>query len=93
MSSLDLLESRVRGEYQEMPGLKLTVSQASRLWQLDHATCEAVLGRLVDEGFLIRTSEGSYVAFTSIRLKTAKMSLPLPTGTSARVSGDARPRH
>lgn len=78
MSSLDVLESRVRGEYQEMPGLKLTLPQASRLWQLDRATCEAVLGHLVDEGFLFRTPEGSYVAFSTIRLKTAKASLPPP---------------
>src|SRR5690349_3068944 len=26
------LSSRIRGEYREMPGLRLTVSQASRLW-------------------------------------------------------------
>jgi hypothetical protein len=74
--STDLLISRVRGEYYEMPGLKLTVPQACRLWQLDAPTCEVVLGLLVDERFLLRTPEGSYIAFPSIRLKVAKASPP-----------------
>ena len=26
---------RIRGEFREMPGLKLTIAQAARLWQLD----------------------------------------------------------
>jgi hypothetical protein len=77
MSTLDLLLSRVRGEYQEMPGLKLTFPQACRLWQLDAPTCEAILEHLVDERFLLRTAEGSYLAFPSIRLKVAKTSVPL----------------
>jgi hypothetical protein len=76
MSTLDPLLARVRGEYQEMPGLKLTFPQACRLWQLDAPTCAAVLGHLVDERFLFRTPEGSYVALSSIRLKVAKASLP-----------------
>ena len=75
MPAFDLLVSRLRGEYREMPGLKLTLPQACRLWQLDSATCEALLGHLVDERFLLRTPEGSYVAFPSIQLKAAKASL------------------
>src|ERR1700757_781387 len=38
---LDALVLRVRGEYGEMPGLQLTVSQASRLWQVEMSTCES----------------------------------------------------
>ena len=30
---------RIEGEYREMPGLSLTVSQAERLWGLDSSTC------------------------------------------------------
>src|SRR4029450_7578964 len=38
---------RIRGEYIEMPGHRLTVAQAQRLWGLDRAACDAVLGALV----------------------------------------------
>ena len=33
------LLSRVRGEFREMPGLRLSLEQAMRLWALDRATC------------------------------------------------------
>lgn len=36
----------------EMPGLKLTIPQAARLFNLDAARCERVLGALVDSGAL-----------------------------------------
>jgi hypothetical protein len=52
---------RVRGEYQEMPGLRLTVEQAMRLWALDRRTCTLVLRGLVETGFLRRDSEGQFV--------------------------------
>lgn len=48
------LENRVRGEYTEMPGQRLTVSQASRLWGVDTRVAVTVLDRLVDAGFLRR---------------------------------------
>lgn len=57
----DPLLTRIRGEYLEMPGLRLTPSQASRLWQLDRATCEAALARLVEDGFLVRTRDDAFV--------------------------------
>jgi Fic family protein len=50
----------VKAEYLEMPGLCLTLPQAQRLWNLDRATCAAVLQRLVESGFLSRTEEGAY---------------------------------
>ena len=31
---------RVRGEFNEMPGLRLTPEQAARLWDLDRAPAE-----------------------------------------------------
>jgi hypothetical protein len=51
---------RVRGEFNEMPGLRLTPEQAARLWNLDRRACTEVLGRLVDASFL-RWSAGSVV--------------------------------
>ena len=52
---------RVRGEYIEMPGLRLTTAQAQRLWGLDRAACDALLGALVDSKFLFRTRDGAFV--------------------------------
>ncbi len=57
----DALMRRVRGEYREMPGMRLTVAQAERLWALDASTGESVLDSLVQDGFLAHTRDGSYV--------------------------------
>jgi hypothetical protein len=54
------LEDRVRAEFLEMPGLRLTLAQAARLWVVDRSMCESVLERLVSTGFLARTGEGFY---------------------------------
>jgi hypothetical protein len=58
---------RVKGEFLEMPGLKLTASQAQRLWGLDRESCEALLGALVDARFLARTPEGAFVRPTGMQ--------------------------
>jgi len=52
---------RVRGEFLEMPGLRLTSQQAQRLWRLDETACKAVLGALVDARFLAKTRDGAFV--------------------------------
>ena len=65
MSRQDELIRRIRGEYREMPGLSLTPAQATRLWQIDHATCELILERLMTERFLTRTPSGRFVALPS----------------------------
>jgi hypothetical protein len=54
------LLQRVHGEYMEMPGLRLTVAQACRLWNVDPATSLDVLNQLVDDQFL-RLSGPHYV--------------------------------
>lgn len=56
-----LMLHRIRGEFLEMPGLRLTLEQAARLWHVDAAVCAAVLGRLVGDHFLMRTRTGAYV--------------------------------
>jgi len=54
------LERRIRGEYSEMPGLRLSAEQARRLWSLDSDTCSRVLGTLVGAGYLHRDPHGRY---------------------------------
>jgi hypothetical protein len=46
---------RARAEFTEMPGMRLTVDQAARLWAFDRALCDAVLRTLVDMRFLVQT--------------------------------------
>ena len=48
------------GEYVEMPGLQLTIAQASRMWNVTLSLSAQVLDRLVDAAFL-RRSGSCYV--------------------------------
>jgi hypothetical protein len=50
---------RIRGEFNEMPGLRLTTRQAARLWGLDAVVCENVIDLLVRAAFLRRTPAGA----------------------------------
>jgi hypothetical protein len=52
---------RVQGEFMEMPGLRLTEPQARRLWGLDAASCERLLGALVEAKFLFKTRDGAFM--------------------------------
>jgi hypothetical protein len=52
---------RIRGEFMEMPGLRLTPAQAQKMWALDLTTCVALLGTLVDHGFLFQTRDGAFM--------------------------------
>jgi hypothetical protein len=66
-TQLESLLARVRGEYFEMPGLRVTFAQACRLWQVDVSTCEMLLDQLIREGFLWKTNHGFYIAVAAIR--------------------------
>jgi hypothetical protein len=46
------LLSVIRGEYREMPGMRLTRAQFRRLWQLDELECDRTIQRLLAEQFL-----------------------------------------
>jgi hypothetical protein len=50
--NVDAVANRVRAEFVEMPGLTLTVGQASRLFGLDQDVCRQVVERLVRSDFL-----------------------------------------
>lgn len=56
---------RVRGEYLEMPGLRLTLSQVQRLSGLDMVTSTFVLTVLEETGFLRRMPDGTFVRVCS----------------------------
>jgi hypothetical protein len=56
---LDIVVKRVRGEFREMPGLRLTPAQATRLWGLENEFCKTVIDSLVAEAFLRWTATGA----------------------------------
>jgi DNA-binding IclR family transcriptional regulator len=53
--------TRIRMEFVEMPDLKLTLQQASRLWNLPDSQCDRMLHTLVDGLFLIQTESGAFI--------------------------------
>jgi hypothetical protein len=55
---LDRIVYRIREEFREMPGLRLTPAQATRLWGLEEDTCTAVIDRLVSAAYLRWTDTG-----------------------------------
>lgn len=46
------LHARIRAEYQERPGMRLTLPQAARLFDLELTHCARVLDTLVTDGAL-----------------------------------------
>ena len=56
-----VLVQRVRSEFNEMPGLRLTPAQAARLLGLQPRTCHHVIQTLVRASFLRWTPDGSIV--------------------------------
>lgn len=61
LMQIDDAVERIRMEYAELPGLKLTFWQAQRLWNLSHDVCARALSILTDSQFLTRTSDGIYI--------------------------------
>lgn len=55
------LVDRVRGEFNEMPGLQLTIPQAARLLGIEQDACRAVIESLVASSFLRKTPTGMIV--------------------------------
>ena len=55
-TDLELLV-RIHSEYMEMPGLQLTLAQASRLWNSERTRTAQVLETLIDASFLRRVGD------------------------------------
>jgi hypothetical protein len=51
---------RILAEYREMPGLRLTLRHAARLWAMDPVHCQAILDALVASGRLRHNPKGEY---------------------------------
>ena len=55
---------RIRAEYLEMPGLRLTPGQVQRLCGVDRELCQSILDALVDAKFLDVRPDGAYARMT-----------------------------
>ena len=53
--------NRIRSEFEEMPSLRVTLHQATRLFGLPEPASAWVLRTLTNEGFLVRTPRGEYI--------------------------------
>ena len=62
--SVEQVTERIRAEFDEMPGLALTVPQASRFFGLNHEMTQSAMDRLVGASFLRKTRDGSLVRST-----------------------------
>jgi hypothetical protein len=56
---------RIRAEYLEMPGMRLTVEQVQRLCGVDASVCQLVMNSLVTMKFLCVHPDGTYARMAS----------------------------
>ena len=55
------IAARIRHEFNEMPGLRLTAAQLRRLCAVDTTACERALSELEREGFLRCDQRGMFM--------------------------------
>lgn len=60
VTTLELLLRRIRGEFRDMPGLKLTPAQASRLFGVEPTLCERLFMALVEGRHLLQGPDGRF---------------------------------
>jgi hypothetical protein len=73
------LVERLRAEFLEMPGLRLTMDQVHRLCGVERVMCSEVLEALVQEHFLCVKPDGSYARVSDgrpPRARQAKAAVP-----------------
>jgi hypothetical protein len=81
--TIDQVLDRIRGEFLEMPGLRLTRAQAQRLWGLDEQLCTSLLERLIKDRFLCRRADGMYVRATEGALEFPPVRMAKAASTPA----------
>jgi hypothetical protein len=64
MRTTEALIDRLRAEFMEMPGLRLTSAQVERLCGVERMLCQTVLDELVRVTFLCRKPDGTYARLT-----------------------------
>jgi hypothetical protein len=75
---------RIRSEFLEMPGLRLTVIQLQRLCGVERVQCQAILDGLVEDKFLCANPDGTYARLTEGRLASLRSAEVEPDSRSTR---------
>jgi hypothetical protein len=76
------LIARIRAEFLEMPGMRLTRRQVQLLCGIEGTLCQTVLDSLVEERFLSVKPDGSYGRLTEGDLaRPRRAKAPLRIGT------------
>jgi hypothetical protein len=57
--NVEVVAERVKAEFEEMPGMTLTMPQASRLFGLEQDVCRRIVERLVTAAYLRYTQSGA----------------------------------
>ena len=57
---------RIREEFDEIPGLRLTAREASCFWAIDEATCELVFAELALQGFLAQGVDDRFQVYAKV---------------------------
>lgn len=70
--------ARIRAEFDEMPGMRLTVAQAARLFGLTTVDCRRAFALLVRRRFLVRDMNGQYHRPGLLVADRSGLSLPRP---------------
>jgi hypothetical protein len=86
--TVQLLE-RIRAEYLEMPGLRLTLAQVQRLCGVERTICQDLLNTLVDTKFLCVKPDGAYARVTD----GADVRSPQPAKAALRPESAMRVEH
>src|SRR5262245_63721175 len=91
--ALSALAIRVHGEYREMPGLRLTVDQAARLFSVAPAVADAVLHELRRASLLACSRDGAFglIDEFSMDMHAAPPNGSLRTATLGRLTCLSRP--
>ena len=73
MTTLDDVVNRLRAEFLEMPGLRLTSGQVQRLCGVEKTLCQLGLDSLVATKFLYVKSDGLYARTTDGEVSHPRM--------------------
>jgi hypothetical protein len=72
----ETLVTRIKSEFNESPGMCLTLRQGARLWGIPPEECARIVDRLVQEDFLrwtrngelVRSESGGYRSRTGVEI-------------------------
>ena len=90
MTTIDDVVNRLRAEFLEMPGLRLTSRQVERLCGVEKTVCQRGLDSLVETKFLYVKPDGVYARTTDgdvSRPRLARAVLGLPASREGIMTG------